>query len=77
MINNKEKLTQATIAALQNQNDVEFDTKENHKKQLKKLVEEYVADNNLSEFLDICVSLITEEELFNILNQLMHTDNYS
>ena len=65
--NNKEKLTEATIKILQGQE--EFDSKQNYNKQLTKVIESYVQDNNLTELMDLFISIIAEDEILEILSQ--------
>lgn len=65
--NNKEKLTEATIKILQGQE--EFDSKQNYNKQLTKVIESYVQDNNLTELMDLFISIIAEDEILELLSQ--------
>jgi len=65
--NNKEKLTEATIKILQGQE--EFDNKQNYNEKLTKVVESYVQDNNLTELMDLFISIIAEDEILEILSQ--------
>ena len=65
--NNKEKLTEATIKILQGQE--EFDNKQNYNEKLTKVVESYVQDNNLTELMDLFISIISEDEILEILSQ--------
>ena len=67
--NNKEKLTEATIKMLQGQEEIEIVDKENYNNKLTKVVECYVQDNNLTELMDLFVSIITEDEILEILSQ--------
>ena len=65
--NDKEKLTEATIEMLQGQEEI--DNKQNYNKQLTKLVENYVQDNNLSELMDLLISIVSEDEILEFLSQ--------
>lgn len=65
--NNKEKLTEATIKILQGQEEI--DNKQNYNEKLKKVVESYVQDNNLTELMDLFISIIAEDEILEILSQ--------
>ena len=65
--NNKEKLTEATIEMLQGQEEI--DNKQNYNKQLTKVVESYVQDNNLSELMDLLISIVSEDEILELLSQ--------
>lgn len=67
--NDKEKLTEATIKMLQGQEEIEVTDKEDYNNKLTKVVECYVQDNNLTELIDLFVSMITEDELLEILSQ--------
>ena len=49
-MNNKDKLTNATMQELQANIDEEIDIDEDNNSQLKKIVESYVKDDNLEEF---------------------------
>lgn len=70
-MNNKEKLTNATMQALQGQLKKEIDTNEDDKRQLARIIESYAKDNNLDEFVKIFVAATTEEELFSVLRELV------
>lgn len=65
--NDKEKLTEATIEMLQGQEEI--DNKQNYNKQLTKVVESYVQDNNLSELMDLLISIVSEDEILELLSQ--------
>lgn len=65
--NNKEKLTEATIKILQGQEEI--DNKQNYNEKLKKVVESYVQDNNLTELMDLFISIIAEDEILELLSQ--------
>lgn len=65
--NNKEKLTEATIKILQGQEEI--DNKQNYNEQLTKVVESYVQDNNLTELMDLFISIIAEDEILELLSQ--------
>ena len=65
--NNKEKLTEATIKILQGQEEI--DNKQNYNEKLTKVVESYVQDNNLTELMDLFISIIAEDEILEILSQ--------
>lgn len=74
MINNidKEQLTQATMKALQGEEEKESDTKENCKKHLKKLFECYADEDNITEFINTLINLVLkfadDEGIVYILN---------
>ena len=65
--NDKEKLTEAAIEMLQGQEEI--DNKQNYNKQLTKVVESYVQDNNLSELMDLLISIVSEDEILELLSQ--------
>lgn len=65
--NNKEKLTEATIEMLQGQEEI--DSKQNYNEKLTKVVECYVQDNNLTELMDLFISIIAEDEILELLSQ--------
>ena len=65
--NNKEKLTEATIEMLQGQKEI--DNKQNYNEKLTKVVESYVQDNNLTELMDLFISIIAEDEILELLSQ--------
>lgn len=65
--NNKEKLTEATIKILQGQEEI--DNKQNYNEKLTKVVESYVQDNNLTELMDLFISIIAEDEILELLSQ--------
>ena len=65
--NDKEKLTEATIEMLQGQKEI--DNKQNYNEKLTKVVESYVQDNNLTELMDLFISIIAEDEILEILSQ--------
>ena len=65
--NDKEKLTEATIEMLQGQEEI--DNKQNYNEQLTKVVECYVQDNNLSELMDLLLSVVAEDEILELLSQ--------
>ena len=65
--NDKEKLTEATIEMLQGQKEI--DNKQNYNEKLTKVVESYVQDNNLTELMDLFISIIAEDEILEILKQ--------
>ena len=65
--NNKEKLTEATIEMLQGQEEI--DNKQNYNEKLTKVVECYVQDNNLTELMDLFISIIAEDEILELLSQ--------
>lgn len=70
-MNNKDKLTNATMQELQANLDEEIDIDEDNNSQLKKIVESYVKDDNLEEFGRVFVATTTEEELIEILKVIM------
>ena len=65
--NNKEKLTEATIEMLQGQKEI--DNKQNYNEKLTKVIESYVQDNNLTELMDLFISIIAEDEILELLSQ--------
>ena len=65
--NNKEKLTEATIEMLQGQEEI--DSKQNYNEKLTKVVECYVQDNNMTELMDLFISIIAEDEILELLSQ--------
>ncbi len=65
--NDKEKLTEATIEMLQGQKEI--DNKQNYNEKLTKVVESYVQDNNLTELMDLFISIIAEDEILELLSQ--------
>ena len=65
--NNKEKLTEATIKILQGQEEI--DNKQNYNEKLTKVIESYVQDNNLTELMDLFISIIAEDEILELLSQ--------
>ena len=65
--NNKEKLTEATIKILQGQEEI--DNKQNYNEKLTKVIESYVQDNNLTELMDLFISIIAEDEILEFLSQ--------
>ena len=72
-MNNKEQLTNATMKALRGELEQEvFISKDNTKKQLKRIVEEYAQNNNLDDFVKIFVASTTEEELFEVLRIIVN-----
>jgi 3'-phosphoadenosine 5'-phosphosulfate (PAPS) 3'-phosphatase len=58
-MNNKDKLTNATMQELQANLDEEIDIDEDNNSQLKKIVESYVKDDNLEEFGRVFVATTT------------------
>ena len=57
-ITNKEKLTQATIKALQGDLENDIDTKETCKDHLTKLFECYAEENHITEFINTLINLV-------------------
>ena len=57
-ITNKEKLTQATIKALQGNLENDIDTKETCKDHLTKLFECYAEENHITEFINTLINLV-------------------
>lgn len=71
-MNNKDRLTNATMTALQSQVENEIDTKENCKKHLTKLFECYADEDNITEFINTLINLVLkfadDEGILYILN---------
>ena len=65
--NNKEKLTEATIKILQGQEEI--DNKQNYNEQLTKVIESYIQDDNLTELMNLFISIIAEDEILELLSQ--------
>ncbi len=57
-ITNKEKLTQATMKALQGDLENDIDTKETCKDHLTKLFECYAEENHITEFINTLINLV-------------------
>lgn len=70
-MNNKEQLIDALIQVLKGQPNTKASKDEDTKKQLAKIIENYVKEDNLERFGRIFVSATTEEELFEILRELV------
>lgn len=70
-MNSKDKLTNATMQALQGHLGKEIDTNEDDKKKIAKMVENYAKEDNLDEFGKIFVAATTDEELMKILRAII------
>lgn len=67
----REKLTDATMKALQGQIGKEVDIREEDKKQIERIIENYANTNNLDEFGKMFVAVTTDEELMEILKAII------
>lgn len=67
----REELTDATMKALQGQIKKAVDTREEDKKQMKKIIENYANTDDLDEFGKMFVAVTTDEELMGILHAII------
>ena len=70
-MDDKEKLTDATMKALQGQIGKGIDTREDDKEQIARILENYAKEDNLEEFGRIFVTVTTDEELMKILRAII------
>ena len=70
-MSNNEELTDALIQVLNGQENPKSNKDEETKKQLSRIIESYIKEDNLEKFGKIFVSATTEEELFEILRELV------